>query len=300
MNQENRKMEVRTEKKLLEEGYKKWLETMGYAKNTVYAFPLQLREYLEWIEDNKLKINKESALKFMVYFRERKNKRRGGGLSIAHINKQIDVLNKFFEYLRKTKKIKVEVKLKREQKEELTERKILTKEEILQLYQATEKTINGTRDKAMLSIYYGCGLRKKEGLELLVEDVLFERKLLYVRHPKNGHERYVPINKKCLSDLEDYIINARPFLLESNSKNNYLFISSRGGKMSPEGMVYRLKKLSESTLINKSFGLHTLRHSIATHLLQNGMSLENIALFLGHRSLDSTQIYTHIIKENDK
>jgi len=273
---------------------------MGYAKNTVYAFPLQLREYLEWLEDNKLEINKESSLKFMNYFRQRKNKRRGGGLSIAHINKQIDVLNKFFEYLRKTKKIKVEIKLERNKKEELTERKILTKEEILQLYHATEKTINGTRDKAMLSIYYGCGLRKKEGLELLVEDVLFERKLLYVRHPKNGHERYVPINKKCLSDLEDYIINARPFLLESNSKNNHLFVSSRGGRMSPEGIVYRLKKLSERTMINKSFGLHTLRHSIATHLLKGGMSLENIALFLGHRSLDSTQIYTHIIKGNDK
>lgn len=293
-------MEVRTEKKLLEKGYGKWLETMGYAKNSVYSFPLQLREYLGWLEDNKLKINKESALKFMVYFKQRKNKRREGGLSIGHINKQIDVLNKFFEYLRKTKKIEVEVKLEREKKEELTERKILTKEEVLQLYQATENTINGMRDKAMLSIYYGCGLRKKEGLELLIEDVLFERKLLYVRHPKNGHERYVPINKRCLSDLESYMINARPFLLESGSKNNHLFVSSRGGRMSPEGIVYRLKKLSERAVINKSFGLHTLRHSIATHLLKGGMSLENIALFLGHRSLDSTQIYTHIMKDDDK
>jgi integrase/recombinase XerD len=293
-------MEVRTQKKLLVEGFKKWLETMGYAENTVYAFPLQLREYLEWLEINQLEINQQTAVQFMEHFKLRKNKRRGGGLSIAHINKQVDVLNKFFYYLLKTNRISIEIRLQREQKTELSDRKILTEAEVLQLYEATENDLLGKRDRAMLAVYYGCGLRKKEGLELLTEDVLFERKLLYVRHPKNGYERYVPINQKCLADLSDYLLNARPFLLGNDEANHALFISSRGRKMSKETMVHRLKRLSQKTNINHTFGLHTLRHSIATHLLKGGMSLENIALFLGHRSLDSTQIYTHISHERSE
>ena len=292
-------MEVRTKKTLLLEGYKQWLSTLGYAKNTVYSFPLQLREYLDWLEDNQLKINKESGLLFIEYLKKRKNKRRGGGLSIAHINKQIDLLNKFYIYLKKTNKIKEDIKLIRIKKEEIKDRKILTQTEIMQLYQATQNNSLGARDRAMLAVYYGCGLRKKEGLELRTEDVLFDRKLLYIRHPKNGYERYVPINKKCLADIENYLYNVRPFLVESNDKTGYLFISTKGKKISPEGISARLKKLSEKTTINKIFGLHTLRHSIATHLLQGGMSLENIALFLGHRTLDSTQIYTHINAEEN-
>ena len=157
------------------------------------------------------------------------------------------------------------------------------------------------RDRAMLAVYYGCGIRKREGTELEVSDVLFERRLLYVRQAKNNHERYVPINLKSLQDLEIYIYNARPLLIDETYQSETLFISERGREMKGQSLICRLKVLKALTgnpeLQNRTFGLHALRHSIATHLLQAGMELENIALFLGHKTLDSTQLYTHLIND---
>jgi integrase/recombinase XerD len=94
---------------------------------------------------------------------------------------------------------------------------------------------------------------------------------------------------------------SRPLFLCEENTEDALFISERGNKMYPESIIKRLQVLKENTgnpeLQQKSFGLHALRHSIATHLLQNGMDMEQIALFLGHKTLDSTQIYVHLINE---
>ncbi len=280
-------------KSLQIQGFKEWLATLGYASSTVYSFPLQLEEYLDWLENEKRANNKESALLFMDYFKNRKHKRKAGGLSIAHINKQIDVLNKYFEYLYDNEKIKEKIRIDRLLDKEIPQRKVLTKAQIQSLYAATENDIFGIRDRAMLSVYYGCGLRRKEGLDLELSDIILEQQLLRVRRGKNGYERYVPMSKNCCKDLENYLVNVRPYLLKTKS-NESVFISERGTKLSDGAMIHRLKKLQIKAELNEEIGLHTLRHSIATHLLQSGMSLEHIALFLGHRSLDSTQIYTHL------
>jgi integrase/recombinase XerD len=293
----NRKMEVRTEKNTFLLGFEKWLKTLGYSKKTVYAMPLQVAEYLKWLQEESKQINKENTLLFIEYFKQRKNRRRGGGLSIAHINKQIDAINKFLEYLNKTNSIENVIRLERDRKKELKKWNILTREEVKKLYESLENNTLGIRDRAMLSVYYGCGLRRKEGLELRLEDVLFDRKMLYVRPSKNGKDRYVPMNKKCLYDIEDYILNARKNLLGEGNKNDYLFISLKGRNISGEAMAIRIKRLVDVANIGKEIGLHSLRHSIATHLLEAGMDIVNIALFLGHSSLDSTQIYTHV-REN--
>jgi len=289
----------------IEQGFKQWLETLGYAESTVYGKPRQLREFLEWLEQKEItavqQITPKHAKQYLQYFANRPNKRKPGGVSIAHINSQSDTLNKFSKYLKATTQAELTLNLKLLKEEELTPRTVLSKSEIAQLYQSTDNGPIGMRDRAMLAVYYGCGLRKSEGLELEVSDVLFERRLLYVRNAKNHHERYVPINLKSLQDLESYIYTARPLLINDTVKTETLFISERGSSMQGQSLVHRLKILQKKTqspeLQNKSFGLHALRHSIATHLLQAGMELENIALFLGHKTLDSTQVYTHIANE---
>ena len=293
-----------------EQGFKEWLATLGYAESTVYGYPKQLIEFLYWLEQQGVKeimsILPVHAMDFIEYFKNRPNRRRAGGLSIVHINKQIDVLNKFFKYLAMTQQYHQNIQIRTIKSTTLKKREILTKQEVKDLYDATDDSPIGMRDRAMLGVYYGCGLRKSEGLALEISDVLFERRLLYVRQAKNGHERYVPINLKVLQDLEVYIYQGRPLLIDDRSfakghQENSLFISERGGSMRPETMVWRLKTLQEKTgnpqLQSKSFGLHALRHSIATHLLQAGMELENIAQFLGHKTLDSTQHYTHLLHE---
>lgn len=289
----------------LQQGFKDWLATLGYAESTVYGMPRMVQEFLLWLECQKhsqiTTITQNNVNQFLDYFKNRPNLRTQGGLSNAHVNKQIDALVKFFIYLKETGQAVLNIELKKIKSEEISERIVLTKQEIEQLYRATDNSLIGIRDRAMLSVYYGCGLRRKEGIHLEVSDVLFERRLLYVRKAKNRYERYVPMNVKCLQDLEMYIYSARNLLLDTSYPTETLFISERGKPIDSQSFKCRLQVLKERTnnpdLQNKAFGLHVLRHSIATHLLHAGMELENVALFLGHKSLDSTQIYTHITNE---
>jgi integrase/recombinase XerD len=149
----------------------------------------------------------------------------------------------------------------------------------------------------MLAIFYGCGLRRNEGVNVDVGDVNFDRSMLHVRKGKNYKERLVPISKTSLKYLQEYVYDHRPEILQGN-KSEALFISMKLNRMNGQTMLLRLKYLQYQTedpdLIEKEIGLHTLRHSIATHLLKAGMPLESISRFLGHSSLESTQIYTHL------
>ena len=302
----NKKTELKTVKyRILQQKFKDWLQTLNYSKSTYYGAPLQLKEFLIYLENENITEIKntktENLTNFIEQFKNRKNQRRSGGLSISHINKQIDTINKFYKYLHQSNQVEKLLKINYLKDEKSNPRTILTIQEIQELYKACENNYYGQRDRAMLSVYYGCGLRKSEGIELDVSDVLFERKLLYIRKTKNNYQRFVPMNKSIIKDLETYIFQARPLFLKEESNEDALFISERGQRINPGSMINRLQILKSKTnnpeLQNKLFGLHALRHSIATHLLQKGLEIEQIALFLGHRTLDSTQVYTHIINE---
>ena len=144
----------------------------------------------------------------------------------------------------------------------------------------------------MISIYYGCGLRRNEGLNLDVSDILFDKNLVYVRKGKNYKERYVPMTEGVKEELQNYVEYARPTLMKAPVQA--LFLTVKGNRIGSNAMAERLQMLKEKAEINKEAGLHALRHSIATHLLQSGMELDKIKRFLGHSSLESTQIYTHL------
>jgi len=170
---------------------------------------------------------------------------------------------------------------------------ILTMAEVKELYKACDASILGLRDKVMLGIYYGCGLRRNEGAQLDVSDIDFKGQLVYVRKGKNYKERYVPANEITLQHIKDYLDHSRPFLL-TRDKTSALFISDKGNRAQGHSLLLRLRRLAKLSKLQKNIRLHTLRHSIATHLLQGGMKLEHISKFLGHASLESTQIYTHV------
>jgi integrase/recombinase XerD len=170
----------------------------------------------------------------------------------------------------------------------------LTPIEIKRLYEATTEDKLGLRDKAMLALYYGCGLRKNEGLSLNVNDILFEKELVLVRKGKGYKARYVPLTGLNKTVIEDYLNYSRPYLL-NGKKEEALLLNVNGKRLKTP--FERICKLKREAGIKKPVGLHTLRHSIATHLLQSGMKLEQIQRFLGHSSLESTQIYTHVANE---
>ncbi|MCF6183420.1 MAG: tyrosine-type recombinase/integrase [Bacteroidales bacterium] len=148
-------------------------------------------------------------------------------------------------------------------------------------------------------LYYACGLRRTEGQNLQIQDIDFDKKTIFIRQGKNYKDRIIPINNQVLKALEHYIYNFRNLqkVKHNLSRNigNRLFLSTTG---TLNNNLQRLQQITGNEQIRaKKLTLHILRHSIATHLLQNGMSIENISRFLGHSTLDSTQIYTHIINK---
>ena len=281
--------------------FRSWLETLGYAKCTVTADPYMLKEFLYYLEQNGIEalegITAVQITNYIEQLKTRKNQRREGALSLSHINSHIEILHTFSRYIQQTKQITISVNLKRYKQDRKTDQVLLSIEETKQLYQATDESPYGIRDRAMLALYYGCGLRKSEGVNLDVNDILFDRKLLYIRTAKNSQQRYVPLTANTLKHLEQYLYNARPVFLGEASKEGALLLSEKGRRINSGTVYLRVKALQQKANLNKEIGVHTLRHSIATHLLQKGMELENIALFLGHQCLDSTQIYTHIVNE---
>jgi integrase/recombinase XerD len=148
----------------------------------------------------------------------------------------------------------------------------------------------------MLAVFYGCGLRLQEGASLDLGDVLHDKQMLYVRRGKGYKERYVPIATQPYRDIRDYIEQGRLELLQRPCSTLFLD-ANKGRPIHKQSLYLRIKALVRKAAITKEVGTHTLRHSIATHLLQGGMPLERIATFLGHAVLDSTQLYTHLINE---
>lgn len=282
-------------------GFERWLKTLGYSESVVYGYPRMLNEFFLSIEEHGVTDVRDIGLTnmqcFIQAFSQRRNKRRSGGVSAAHVNKHIDAINKFMAYLNACGWHDKDLKLKPKKVVRSTDQVVLTKGQIEQLYMATGNDELGMRDRAMLAVYYGCGLRKSEGLRLNCSDINFQTKRLHVVTSKNGQSRYVPISSRCLKDLEAYIDHGREIMIADNHPTDRLFISQNGDAVHPETMRYSLKRLQVrcKDLEGLHFGLHSLRHSIATHLMEAGMGIENIALFLGHRCLDSTQIYTHIV-----
>lgn len=292
------------------ESFKKWLKTLEYAPGTINISVRSVTDFFFYLKTNKVSnINQIQSITLKAYYNHlqtRKNKRQPGSLSENTITVNINSLKRFSLYLQKTGKPFFEVSIKTRPDKE-TIKTILTTEEIKNLYKACDDGYpinNGNRefaevlsirDRAVLSIYYGCGLRRSEGVNLDLKDILLKEKLILVRSGKGNKERYVPMSKTVKDDLEIYIFNAREHIQNiNNTKNEAFLLSLQGNRLCGNAVIERLHKLTDIAQIPKRIGLHSLRHSIATHLLQSGMTLEEVSRFLGHSSLESTQIYTHI------
>jgi len=299
----------------LEKGFKEWLDILGYSEMSVYNTPHLIREFLYFLERINIKtiqaLEHKHIKAYHGHINQRTNQRRGGGLSANYLNKHLQAIEKFLEYLhhRGIQNLPaMSVKLEKLHRQQVT---VLTADEIKLLFGATEKDAISAnhhhynrfneamqaRDRAMLTVYYSCGLRRNEGVHLHTDDINFDSRILHVKKGKNYKERFVPFNKTNAQYLQSYVYDYRP-LLATDRKEGRLFMSVGGRLLNGASLLLRLQRLQQlsedATLQQKTVGLHTLRHSIATHLLQAGMSLEKIAQFLGHSSLQTTQIYTHL------
>ncbi len=279
---------------LLLQSFTEWLQILNYSEFSIPGLSRTLKEFFEYQEaTGKLSLEQLTAADATNFIELKKAK---GIYSSGHINKQIQSLKLFSKYIRETKRSEVAFTLYR-MEDARKKPSWLTKEEIKQIYEAIPENILGIRDKAMMAVYYGCGLRLNEGANLIINDINQSSKVLHVRKGKHYKERFVPIAEKNFEELKLYIDYARPQILQGN-KTEALFLNTHNGKPIGRQMIYlRIKQLAQKAAIKKRVGTHTLRHSIATHLLQSGMKLERIQQFLGHSNMDSTQIYTHLVNE---
>ena len=284
----------------LEKDFTKFLESSGYSKSSQTYLPLHVREFLHWQESQKRVFEDWQSLdfiEFLDYLKTRQNQRKSGGLSAAYINKMSQALQLLQQYLKDSNQADFYLKIPK-QGTLSTELEIFSRAEIEELYAHCKSNLMGLRLRAILALCYGCGLRRGEAAGMNLEDIWWEKKLVQVVKAKNNKSRLVPMAKGVEADLRNYIDKGRPFLA-SDKPSSALFVGRDGERLNDQTLYISFKKLLKQAGMRLR-GLHTLRHSIASHLADSGMKSEQVAQFLGHRSLDSTQIYVHAPKGDKK
>lgn len=296
----------------LENAFREWLDILGFAQATVYSLPNVVREFLYYLEQNNIhqinQLTSEHIKNYYHYLTSRSNQKQGGALSTNYINSHFWALEKFFEFLHHKGATGLPaINLKR-LKIQTLEREVLTQEEIKELYTIVENQDTQTQkqealnhqDKVLLTIYYGCGLRRTEGVNVSIDDINFDTRVLHVKKGKNSKQRLIPFNKTASKILQDWVFDYRTILIQDKTESK-LFINRHGKPLTGGTLGNRLQRIINQSdtikLKEKNITLHSLRHSIATHLLANGMDIQKVQRFLGHSSLETTQIYTHLIEE---
>lgn len=296
--------------------YRNWLDTLGYSYSIIYGFDKQIKHFFEWLEKqqtctaesgiNHINQLKQTHIKaYFKYLETRPNQRRkNGGLSVSHLNKLFISIDKLLEFLHQMgmeqAPTPTNYRIKLDEQVRINKIEPFTIEEIKELQANISSTYQHftfkqrerkqAQLKLIFALFYACGLRRKEGMRLKITDINFDNKTIFIRQGKNYKDRIVPMSTGVYKALQDYIYNFRN-LYKTQHKN--LFLQSDCTLINS---LKDLQKITQNKQIQpKNITFHILRHSIATHLLKNGVSIENIAQFLGHSSLESTQIYTHII-----
>lgn len=274
--------------------YKKHLDILGLNPETTQSRYLYLREFFSWLETYKIfeikEVTPKEIAQYNDYLKAKKSQRTGKALKQKSIYDHMRNLQQYLGYLLEIETIKSNPAshLKFTAVSENVARFIFSQDQIQALYQ-----VANLEEKAILNIGYGCGLRVQEMSDLNKEDIRFSENLVIVQKGKNSKRRLVPISDKIKTELEEFIFS-------NEKKTNEIFVHSKGQRMQTGTLNKRLKTLIHKAKLNlnetelNTIGIHNLRHSIATHLLQNGMKLEQVQKFLGHSHIESTEIYTHI------
>lgn len=269
--------------------FRRELLNLGYSKNVIDNYPKYAQNLLDYTKENLQKISETHIKNYYEYLKTKLKKNKTVIISQSHIYSQLLAIKLYFEYLERTKTIKRNPYTLRIKQTTKKERIVFTQEEIQELYKNCQNSV----EKAILHLCYGCGLRRNEVELLTIKDINFEQKLLFIRKGKGKKRRVIPLTETIIKDLKEYFTSTE--IIRNNNEESFL-ININGSKMKGNNIYNLFKKILKRTqsLKPENYCLHSLRHSIATHLLENEMSIEMVRDFLGHSQLVSTQIYTRI------
>jgi len=277
-----------------------YLDYLKYQKNyseyTITNYEHDILEFLAYVESEALNfksIEYSDIRFFLMYLKEKKHDDN------ATISRKLSSLRGFYKYLANEKIVKTNVfSLVNGPKKSKKLPRYFEYNELEELFLVPDKnTPLGQRDLLLLEMLYATGVRVGELVNIKVRDISFSEKKILILG-KGNKERFVAFGEYCEEALKIYLNDG----YKSLNKNNldYLFLNNNGGVLTERGVRYILDKLIKETSINKKISPHMIRHSFATHLLNEGCDLLTVQKLLGHESIKATQIYTHVTTDRLK
>ncbi len=260
----------------------------NYSKNTINSYENDLNKFEEYYKNKDLlKITSKDIEKYIQTLSD---------LAPTTVSHNISSLKTFYSYFLK------QVRISNNPTDGIKSPKLgihlptyLTIDEVNKLLDIEVTDAFSSRNKAILELMYATGLRISEVISLEFKNIDYDECIIRVMG-KGSKERIVPVNDYAIKYLKEYIDNYRPELVK-NEINNYIFLNNHGRMLTRQGIFKMIKNYAALKNIKKTIGPHTLRHTFATHLLENGADLRVIQELLGHSDISTTQIYTHLTKE---
>lgn len=260
----------------------------GDSKKTLEAYEKDLQQFFDYFSSkNKKEITLEDFSDYLIYLNDKNYKRT----SVIRKSTAIKTFLKFLKNENKTSIVISEIKIPKKERK-LPD--ILTVSEVKLLFSAPDiKTYKGLLDLVMIEMCYYCGLRVSELCNLKIEDINFTALHLKVLG-KGSKERIVPFSEELASYLTLYLQRREKIL------NPFLFVHQNGKRVSRQYLFLEIKKYALEKGINKNIHPHLFRHTFATNLLENGANLKQVQALLGHKNIETTEIYTHVSKKKER
>ena len=276
------------------ENYLKYLEYQkNYSKHTIESYNQDIIEYLEYLEEHNiklLKINYDQIREYLKYLSNKKDIN-------STISRKISAMRGFYKYLQNNNKIENNpFSLINLPKKEKKLPRFFFYNELEELFNTPKlHTPLGQRDRLILEMLYATGVRVSELVNIKISDISKDNTIKILG--KGNKERIVRFGEYCSEILNMYLNDGHYKL---NSSSPYLFLNNNGGPLTDRGVRYLLDKIISKTTIEKKISPHMIRHSFATHLLNEGCDILTVQELLGHESLTATSIYTHITNDRLK
>lgn len=264
--------------------------------NTLQSYRRDIEQYITYLNEIKLQnianTNKTTVIAYLLHLQKK-------GRATSTISRNLASIRSFYQYLTKNGVISADPTedLESPKVEKKLPQILSTKEVELLLDQPKCDDLKGFRDKAMLELLYATGIRVSELICLDVTDINLE--MGYIKCNKGTRERMIPIGSLSIQAISEYLAKSRNLLIQRNDEKA-LFVNVNGKRLTRQGFWKIIKLYKNQAKINKDITPHTLRHSFAAHLLENGADLRSIQEMLGHSDISSTQVYAQIAKNRIK